>query len=129
MFADVRKITSAQVRASQRQRLGQAYLLGDERASFVEFVHRVGAMLGKRTPKGATPAFARLANAWSQLSRREPDVSPEVANLICHKLQVDSAETRRKLDYVERPLDRLLADTLEWMHRQGMLGRPPAILT
>ena len=128
VFADVREIAKAQVRAWQRQRFGQTYLLGGEQASFVDFVHRVGGMLGKHTPSGATPArvlmtFAQLANAWSRLSRHEPDITPESAALICHKLQVNSAKARRELDYVETPLDRLLHDTLEWMREQGLIGR------
>lgn len=127
VFADVREIAKAQVLAWQRQRFGQAYLLGGERASFVEFVHRVGAMLGKHTPRSATPAFAlmtfaRLADAWSRVTGREPDITPEGATLTCHKLQVDSAKARRELDYVETPLDQLLADTLEWMRRQDLIG-------
>ncbi len=127
VFADVREIARAQVRAWQRQRFGQAYLLGGEQASFVDVVHRVGSMLGKRTPRGATPApvlmaFARLVNAWSQLTRREPDVTPESAALTCQKLQVDSAKARRELDYLETPLEQLLADTLDWMRQQGLIG-------
>jgi nucleoside-diphosphate-sugar epimerase len=126
-FADVREIARAQVRAWQRQRFGQAYLLGGEQASFVDFVHRVGAVLGKRTPRGATPAFAlmafaRLADAWSRVSGKLPDITPEAATLTCHELRVDSSKARRELDYVETPLDTLLADTLDWMRREGMVG-------
>ncbi len=81
-FADVREIASAQVRAWQRQRFGQAYLVGGEHASFVDFVHRVGAALGRRTPHEAMPAwmlmtFAHLADAWSRLTGKEPDVTPK----------------------------------------------------
>ncbi len=127
VFADARQIASAQVRAWQRQRFGQAYLLGGEQASFVELVHQVGAMLGKRTPRGAMPefalmTFARLADAWSRVSRREPDITPQSATLTCHKLQVDSAKARRELDYLETPLHQLLADKLEWMRGQGLIG-------
>ncbi len=126
VFADVREIARAQVRAWQRQRFGQAYLLGGEQASFVDFVHRVGAMLGQHTPRRATPAFAlmtfaRLANAWSRLTAREPDITPETAALTSHELQVDSGKARRELDYVETPLDQLLSDTLVWMRQQGLI--------
>ncbi|MEO8777726.1 MAG: NAD-dependent epimerase/dehydratase family protein [Rhodanobacter sp.] len=67
-FADAREIARTQVRAWQRQRFGQTHRLGGEQASFVDLVHRIRAPLGKRTPRGATPAraliaFARLANA------------------------------------------------------------------
>lgn len=68
-------------------------------------------------------AFAQLANAWSRLSRHQPDITPESAALTCHKLQVSSAKARREPDYVEPPLDRVLAVTLEWMYEQRLIGR------
>jgi dihydroflavonol-4-reductase len=127
-FADVREIASAQVRAWQRQRFGQAYLVGGEHISYVDFMHRVGTALGKRTPGRAVPAwalmtFAHLVDAWSRVTGREPDVTPEGATLTCHERRVDSAKARRELDYVETPFDSLLADTLAWMRQQDMIGR------
>ncbi|WP_341892299.1 NAD-dependent epimerase/dehydratase family protein [Variovorax sp. YR752] len=130
-FADVREVAAAQVRAWQQQRFGQAYLLGGEHASLVDFVHRVGAMLGRRTPARATPAwalmaYARVLDGWSRLSGREPAVTPEGATLTCHRLQVDSSRARRELGYRETPLEALLADTLAWMAGEGMLVSRPA---
>ena len=130
VFADVREIARAQLRAWQRQRYGERYLLGGESASFVDFVHRIGAALDRRTPRGATPAwmlmtYARLLDAISRITRREPDATPEGATLTSHHLQVDSTKARRELDYVETPLDTLLADTLAWMRSEGMLSAPP----
>ncbi len=127
-FADVREIARAQVHAWQRQRFGEAYVVGGEQASFVDLVHRVGTALGKRTPRGATPAwalmaYARLLDAWSRISGREPEVTPESAILTCQKLRADSAKAKRELDYVETPLDQLLADTLAWMRQEGLIGR------
>lgn len=126
-FADVREIARAQVRAWQRARFSEAYLLGGEQASFVDFVHRVGAALSRRTPRGATPAwalmaYARVLDGLSRLTHREPDVTPEGAALTSHRLHVDSSKARRELDYVETPLDALLADTLAWMRAEGMLS-------
>lgn len=126
-FADVREIARAQLRAWQRRRFGEAYLLGGEQASFVDFVHRVGTALGRRTPRGATPAwalmaYARVLDGVSRLTRREPDVTPEGAALTSHRLQVDSSKAKRELDYVETPLDALLADKLHWMRAEGMLS-------
>lgn len=126
-FADVREIARAQVRAWQRGRFGEAYLLGGEQASFVDFVHRVGAALDRRTPRGATPAwalmaYARVLDGISRLTRREPDVTPEGAALTSHRLHVDSSKAKRELDYVETPLNALLADTLAWMRAEGMLS-------
>lgn len=125
-FADVRQVAKAQVRAWQARRFGQAYLLGGEEASFVDFVHRVGAALGRRTPRGAMPrwvlmAYGQALDAWSRVSRKEPRATPEGAALTSHHLRVDSAKARRELDYEETPLDMLLTDTLHWMRQEAML--------
>ena len=127
-FADVREVAAAQVCAWRQRRFGEAYLVGGEQASFADFVHRVGAMLGRRTPARATPAwvlmaYARLLDGWSRVSGREPEVTPEGATLTCHHLRVDSSKARRELGYRETPLDALLADTLEWMRAEGLIGR------
>jgi hypothetical protein len=127
-FADVREIAKAQVRAWERRRFGQDYLVGGEHASFVDFVHCIGTALGRRTPKGATPAwalmaFARLTDAWSRVTKTEPDVTPEGAMVTSYVLRVNSDKAKRELDYVETPLETLLADMLEWMRLEGMIGR------
>lgn len=125
-FADVREIARAQVRAWERRRFGERYLLGGVQASFVEFVHRVGAALDRPTPRGAMPrwammTFAHAVDAWSRVSGKEPDITPQAAALTSHHLQVDSSKAIRELDYLETPLDSLLADTLAWMRSEGML--------
>jgi nucleoside-diphosphate-sugar epimerase len=125
-FADVRQVARAQVRAWQARCFGQSYLLGGEEASFVDFVHRVGAALGRRTPRGAMPRWALMAygqalDAWSRISRREPRATPEGAALTSHHLHVDSTKARRELGYEETPLDVLLQDTITWMRTEGML--------
>lgn len=127
-FADVREIAKAQVRAWQQRRWGQAYLLGGEHASFADLIHRVGDAMGRRTPRRTTPAwvlmaYARAIDAWSRVTRREPEVTPEGAAMTCHLLRVDSSKARRELGYVETPLDSLLAATLAWMRAEGLVGR------
>ncbi|MEO8461046.1 MAG: NAD-dependent epimerase/dehydratase family protein [Dokdonella sp.] len=127
-FADVREIAKAQVRAWQQQRFGQAYIVGGVQLSFLDFVHPVGAALGKRTPRRATPAFAlmtfaRLSNTWAHITGKEPDITPEAAMLTCHALYADSSKAIRELDYVETPFDALLKDTLDWMRKEGMVQR------
>jgi nucleoside-diphosphate-sugar epimerase len=126
-FADVRQVARAQVRAWQLRRFGQAYVLGGEETSFLDFARRVGTALGKPTPKGAMPpwalmAYARALDIWSRLSGKEPQVTPAGAALTSHHLHVDSAKARRDLGYAETPLEMLLAETLAWMRTEGMLG-------
>ena len=125
-FADVREIARAQVRGWQSARFGQTYLLGGQQASFLELVTRIGALLGRRTPKRATPAivlraYAQLSHALSLLTGKAPDITPEAAAFTCHHLLVDSSKAKAELGYRETALEPLLGDTIAWMREQGML--------
>jgi nucleoside-diphosphate-sugar epimerase len=125
-FADAREIAKAQVRAWQRGKFGETYLFGGEHASFVALINKMGAQLGRKTPKKATPAFAlkayaRLLYAASLITRKMPEITPEAAEFTCHDLQVDSGKAQRELDYRLTDLDTLLADTIAWMREEHML--------
>ncbi len=130
-FADVREIASAQVRAWQREKFGETYLMGGQHASFLELIGKVGAQLGRRTPKRAMPvwllmAYARIVDGVSRITRREPDLTPEAAAFTCHELRVDSGKAMRELDYRETDLDELLRDMISWMRAERMLRAEPA---
>ena len=126
-FADVREIAKAQVRAWQLQRFGESYLMGGEQASFLDLITRVGLILGKRTPRRATPAFvlkafAQLSYLKSLVTRRMPEITPEAAVFTCKELWVDSAKAISELGYRQTPLDTLLEDTIAWMRDERMIG-------
>jgi nucleoside-diphosphate-sugar epimerase len=126
-FADVREIAKAQVRAWERRRFGEGYLLGGEHDTFVGLINRIGRLLGRAVPARATPAwvlrpYARGVDLVSRLTRREPEITPEAAMFTCHHLAVDSSKAQRELDYAITPLDALLSDTVAWMREAGMLS-------
>lgn len=92
----------------------------------MDLIQRIGAKLGRKVPKRATPAFAlrayaRVVELVANLRNREPSITPEAAMFTCHALRVDSAKAIRELDYRETPLDSLLDDTIAWMRGAGML--------
>lgn len=125
-FADVRQVARAQVAAWRLDKAGESYLLGGEHATFLDLIARIGARLGRKVPKRATPAFALRAYASvvelaARLRGREPSITPEAATFTCHALSVDSSKAIRELDYRETPLDALLDDTIAWLRGAGML--------
>ena len=126
-FADAREVAKTQVRAWQRQKFGETYVLGGVEAPFAEVVHRVGDALKRRTPRKPMPAWAlmtiaRFSNVWSHVTGKEPDMTPEAAALTCHVLRVNSAKAERELDYRQPPLDEMLADMIAWMRADGLIG-------
>ena len=126
-FADVREIAKAQVRGWRAGKFGETYLLGGEHASFLELVTRIGAELGRKTPKRATPAFALKAYAQaiyalSLVTHKMPEITPEAAVFTCHDLVVDSGKAMAELGYRQTSLGPLLADTIAWMRSEKMLS-------
>jgi len=69
-------------------------------------------------------AFARFTDAWSRVTRKEPEVTPEGAMLTSHALLVDSSKAKRELAYIETPLDILVTDTLAWMRQEKLISGP-----
>lgn len=125
-FADVREIARAQVRAWQRGRYGEAYLLGGEHASFLELITEVGRQLERKVPARATPAFViralALSKYWASLvTRKPPDITPEASMFTCHHLSVDSSKAMRELDYRATPLPALLHDTIAWLREAKLI--------
>lgn len=125
-FADVREVALAHVRAWERQRFGECYLLGGEHATFMQVLTLAARRLGRRVPaKAMSPtllhAVARAQDAWSLVTRREPQLTPEGAALICHDLRVDSSKAIGELDFRIVKLTRLVDDTLGWMRSTGYL--------
>ena len=126
-FADVRHIAKAHVAAWQAQKFGHSYLLGGEHVSFVDFVQHVGAILCKKTPRKALPAWllmsvAQMAYRISLITRKEPDMTPESAALTCHKLHVDSSNAIKDLQYAITPFNTLVNDTLNWLKQEKLIG-------
>jgi len=125
-FADVREVALAHVRAWERQRYGECYLLGGEHASFLHLLTLAARRLGRRVPaKAMSPnllhAVARAQDLWSLVTRREPQLTPEGAALVCHDLRVDSSKAIGELDFRIVPLTKLVDDTLGWMRATGYL--------
>jgi nucleoside-diphosphate-sugar epimerase len=126
-FADAREIAKAQVRALERGKSGESYLLGGEHASFVELLAMVGRKLGKPTPKKPIPAWALklYGSAFDVIGRitgREPRITARGAAMTSHHLEVDSSKAVRELDYRVTPLGQLLDDTISWMRAAGMIA-------
>ncbi len=126
-FADVREIAKAQVQAWRENKIGECYLVGGESIRFLDFVHHVGTALGRKTPNHPLPVwaimtYARLIDAWSRVTGKEPDITPESATLTSYGHHVDSSKAQHELQYQITPIDTLIADTLAWMRAEGMIG-------
>ena len=125
-FCDVRKIAKAHIEGYHRGRKGEKYLLGGEYASFVDVVRLTGEVLGKRVPGRPAPAWIMKAwghmnMAFSAVTGREPDITPESAAMVAYQIACDSSKAQEELNYGFTPVRTLIEDTVDWMNEKELL--------
>jgi dihydroflavonol-4-reductase len=128
-FADVREVAAAEIAAWKHSAHGEQFLLGGAQASFLELIQTIAHELGRKAPTRAMSAgfirgYARVLDAISRVTGREPPLTPQAVSFTCHHLQVDSSKAIRELGYRTTPLDVLVRDTCAWLREQGMLRAP-----
>jgi dihydroflavonol-4-reductase len=129
---DVRDVAKGHLRAAERGRPGERYVLGGHDTSWVELFERVAELSGVGHPLLVLPREAgRLARAAEAAGLPSP-VSAEGLVLMAQNWRYSSAKARRELGYRARALDRTLTDTIDWYRdliESGTLGggRPSAL--
>lgn len=127
-FVDVRLAAKAHLAAAERGQSGENYLLGGAEASFLELVHTIGHQLGRATPRRSIPApvlrsLARFSDAFSRITKKEPDITPEAVAFVCHHMHCDIGKAQRELDLTVTPLYHLVADTIGWLREQNLVSQ------
>jgi dihydroflavonol-4-reductase len=129
---DVRDVAKGHIRAAERGRTGERYVLGGHDTRWVELFKRVAELSGVRHPLLVLPREAGgLARAAEAAGLPSP-VSAEGLVLMAQNWRYSSAKARRELGYRARPLDRTLTDTIDWYRDlvdSGTIGggRPSAL--
>jgi dihydroflavonol-4-reductase len=127
---DVRDVAKGHLRAAERGRSGERYVLGGHDLRWVELLERVGELSGVHHPLVVLPpetaTVARVAEAMGV-----PALVPaEAFVLMAQNWRFSSRKARRELGYRPRSLDRTLRDTIDWYRELidgGALdGAPPS---
>jgi dihydroflavonol-4-reductase len=130
---DVRDVARGHMRAAERGRPGERYVLGGHDVRWVDLLERVAELSGVRHPLVVLPAEAgAAARAVKGLGLPTPGVSEGIV-LMAQNWRYSSAKARRELGYRARSLDRTLQDTIDWylelMDGGTLGGGPPSPLS
>ncbi len=128
VWAHADEVARAHLAAVDKGGVGERYLLGGTFATYVEMVQIIGELAGRRVPSRALPAWAVRAlggvSQWgSNLTRRAPTVTPEIAEATTrppHLFRSDKATG--VLGFRAVPLETMLRDCFEWMQAEGLLA-------
>jgi nucleoside-diphosphate-sugar epimerase len=125
-WAHVREVARAHIAAAQLGRRGEGYILAGADASWVEVLGTIGELVGRPGPRRTMPSWAlrglgSVMQLVSQVTGREPNVTPEGAAILASDALFDCGKAIRELGYRPAPLREILGDCHRWMLAEGLL--------
>lgn len=119
-FAHVRAVVAAHIAAADAGENGGQYLLGGTNARMLDLVQEIARLLGKPVPKRETPLFlvktvAAIGDVVSNLTGREPSVTPEMADAFAREITVTADKAKRDLGFQVVPLKTMVKDCHDWL--------------
>lgn len=123
-LVDVRDLADGIIRAGERGRSGERYILGGENVAMRELLPVLERKSGRRMPKRTVPAalalFTGSVSGWiaDRVTHRPPVVTREAVLLALRSAPFDSAKAKRELGYRPGPIDRPLTEVVEAFNRE-----------
>jgi dihydroflavonol-4-reductase len=111
---DVRDVAKGHLRAAERGRAGERYVLGGHDTRWVDLFERVAELSGVRHPLLVLPREAGALARAAEAAGFSGPISAEGLVLMAQNWRYSSAKARRELGYRPRALDKTLSDTIDW---------------
>ena len=117
---DVRDFADGMVRAAERGRSGERYLLAGENVTTNELLERAAAIASVRVPRFTPPpvllqAAVAAIGLFSRLRGKPAPITRDVLQILDRYAWYDTDKARGELGWAPRPLDETLRDTIGWL--------------
>jgi dihydroflavonol-4-reductase len=129
---DARDVATGMIRAAERGRAGEKYILGGDFVTLAEVIRTLEQVSGQSGPRARIPypvafVYAAISQSWAKLTRAESLVTLQGVRMMQARLAVTSAKAEQELDWKHRPLRETLANEVLWYRSQGLAAAEPAI--
>jgi dihydroflavonol-4-reductase len=120
-------VAAGHLRAFERGRSGERYILGGEDMSLQQILAQIALLVGRgppriRLPYAAVLPIAYLAEGWAALSGRSGRVTLEGVRMSRKRMFFSSAKAAAELGYAWRPPAEAFADAIQWFRERGLLS-------
>lgn len=128
-FVDVREVALAHLRAFERGRPGDVFLVGHRDLSLAELARLALRALGREgrpvveVPTALALAAGHAAERIAGLTGRPPVLTASAAKIAALGLAADTSVAARALSLPGTPIETSIADALSWFERHGYLAR------
>lgn len=119
-------VAAGHLRALERGRIGERYILGGQNISLEEMLRTVADLAGCRPPLMRLPRaplfpLAWANEQWARMTGRDPFLTLDGLRMAKHAMFYSSAKAERELGHVARPYREAIADALRWFRAAGAI--------
>jgi len=124
-LVDVDDVAIGHLRAMERGRIGERYILGHQNLTFYEICQILSRLTGIHAPTLKLPWQAVLplayANQWVAdfITHRSPRIPLEGVRMAKYRMHYDCTKALRELDLPQSSVERALEKAVKWFRRQG----------
>ena len=125
-LCDVRDLAHGCVKAADKGRIGECYILGNKEVTLKEMCRILHKTSGCKTPYFYVPINMayKLANRMEKKARKTGE-KPMITNFAVYNLarnnQFDYTKAERELEYHTRPYEETLRDEAQWLIAEGFI--------
>tara|TARA_R110001592_G_scaffold363372_1_gene686088 strand:- start:207344 stop:208354 length:1011 start_codon:yes stop_codon:yes gene_type:complete len=130
-YVDVRDVAEVHLRLLEQRPPGGNYTLGGHYLPWVELGPVLEQVTGRRLLKLPLPgALMRLSGRL--LDRLHPyisvplPISEEAMEYATNWVQLDNSKVEKSLDFIFRPIEESMTDTVRWLYQAGHISRKQA---
>ncbi len=126
-ISHVHDVVRAHLAAVDRGRNGERYIVASDPVEMVDLIGTVADVSGiakapRRAPPFVIKLFGRLSVIIAAVTGKEPDVTPEVAEMTSTRgVDFRSDKAIRELGYTIQPMPVAVRDNYDWLVEEGLL--------
>ncbi|WP_245612253.1 hopanoid-associated sugar epimerase [Sphingomonas changbaiensis] len=119
-------VAAGHLRALERGRIGERYILGGQDISLKETLRTIADLAGRRPPLVRLPRaplfpLAWANEQWARATGRDPFLTLDGLRMAKHAMFYSSAKAERELGHVARPYREAIADAIRWFRAAGAI--------
>lgn len=126
MICHSRNVARAHIRAVEKGRRGEKYLLGGPEATFKDIINEAQSILGKKKTKRVTPDWILWVmgyglTAASFFTRKPPLLTPETVRLLTETVVCCYEKAQKDLGYESPSLNETIQEVIDWLQKEQIL--------
>jgi dihydroflavonol-4-reductase len=126
-WVDTRDVADGMVRASERAKAGEKYILGGHWASLQDIAQQVAQFSGHNSPRVILPLWmakygAPFVSSLDRIRRKRPLFTSISIKELESSRNLSHAKASLELGYEPRPLEDTVVDTLKWFQVNGSIS-------